>query len=51
MVEYLRLAKVHEVLVAFAYNDEHFDVDHDKSDKLPDLTSSHHSCEFSRDHC
>ena len=50
-MEYLRLAKVHEVLVAFAYYDEHFDVDHDKSEKLPDLAGSQHSCKLSRDHC
>jgi hypothetical protein len=37
--------------VAFAYYDEHFDIDHQKSEKLPDLACSHHSSEFSRDHC
>ncbi len=40
-----------EVLVAFANNDQHFNVDHDKSDKLPDKTGSEKLDESCRYHC
>jgi hypothetical protein len=40
-----------EELVAFADNHKHFDIDHDKSDKLPNDTRSHKFNERAWNHC
>ena len=40
-----------EVLVAFANNDQHLNVDHYESDKLPNKTSSEKFYESCRNHC
>ena len=48
---YLSFLRYIDKSVAFAYHDQHFNIDHEKSEKLPNFTCSHHSCEFTRDHC
>ncbi len=41
---------LYEGLVAFAYHNDHFNVDGDKSDKLPNKACSHKFYKTCRDH-
>ena len=41
---YLRELRHKIVLVTFTYNDQHLNVNHHKSKKLPDFTCSHFTC-------